>query len=94
MFEAVAYATRRLRRASLRRKLLRETVNSNLDSALEGGQFTKSGGLHDMTTYDVANDLTLYADDCSGYAESELEPYVRAWVDLRYARIREERAKP
>jgi hypothetical protein len=66
-----------------KRNDVRALVFSNLDSAYEGGQFEPDGYLFGVTADDLANDLTLYAEDCSGMLESELLPHVRAWMRAR-----------
>lgn len=66
-----------------RRRKVRDIVYRNLDAALEGGQFEPDGYLHGISAAMIANDLTLYAEDCSGYLESEVEPHVRAWMKAR-----------
>lgn len=59
---------------------LRRTVFSNLATAHESGLFAPGEYLDGMSVEDIANDLTLYAEDLSGELPSKLEPHVRAWM--------------
>lgn len=73
-----------------RREHLRKIVWGNLDSALEGGQFAEDGALRWLTIAELANDLTIYAEDCSGYLESELVPHVQSWAHERRRQLAEQ----
>lgn len=72
----VAYAIIRW----LRWRRIRRAVFANLDSAAEDGQFEPDGYLHGYTSFDVAADLEVYAEDCSGYTAEQMFPHVRAWM--------------
>lgn len=62
---------------------VRGIVWLSLDSAFYGGKFGPRGSLYGMSAEDIANDLTLYCEDASGYSESDLVPHVQAWLQER-----------
>lgn len=80
---AVVYVRDLLRAGKLWR-----LVRGNLDAAWEGGQFDgtdveATGYLYGMNAAEVAFDMTLYAEDVTGYSEDELLPHVTRWMQER-----------
>jgi hypothetical protein len=65
-----------------RARELRRLMWRNLDSAYEGGQFSRAeqGPLWGLPALDIAADMELYCEDLSGYDRNELMPHVYAWM--------------
>jgi hypothetical protein len=64
---------------------IRKAVFTNLDHALEGGQFEPelSGYLHGMSAIQIADDMMLHCDDVSMYSVELIFPYVEEWLEKR-----------
>lgn len=62
-----------------RRTKLQRLVFDNLDSAAANGYFASGEHCHDMTTDELAYDLTCYAPDLEGVSSVALVPYVEQW---------------
>lgn len=66
-----------------RRKLIRNLVFDDLDSAWDGGQFDPGNALQGETPEGVAYDMTCYATGCEDLTYHEMLPYVRKWMRMR-----------
>lgn len=64
----------------LERRRLRRTVYENLDCAYEGGQFEADGYCAGLHAFELAVDLTCYAEGCYDLNPKHLLPYVRDWL--------------
>lgn len=62
------------------RRALRRTVYQNLDSAYGGGQFEADGYCAGLSAFELALDLTTYAEDCYDVNARKLVPHVRDWL--------------
>lgn len=65
-----------------RRRRVQRAVFDNLDSAYGNGYFEPGEHLHGATSWEVAGDLSLYAEDFGDTEPWKLEPHVQTW--LRY----------
>lgn len=62
------------------RRWLRSVVHSNLDAAWGAGQFEADGYCAGLDAFELAADLTCYAEDCYDLNARKLVPYVRDWL--------------